>query len=111
MGISLRWRRPGRDSCLCFHTLCNPNTHFALCSAQAKIKCRQKLSQLLYFFFFCQWENAPPEVLIIEAAESMWLRWAVDPGRDMKKLLLFLFVITSCSSKAVTLRCDIEDPG
>lgn len=41
MGMCLWWWRPGRDSCLRFYTFRNPNTYFALCSAQAKIKYRQ----------------------------------------------------------------------
>lgn len=47
MGMCLQWWRPGRDSCLGFCTFCNPNTYFALCSAQAKIKYRQTFETVL----------------------------------------------------------------
>lgn len=91
MGISLRWRWPGRDSCLCFHTLCNPNTHFALCSAQAEIKCSHKLSALFNFFFLAvrnlhrvkYWSfSSPADVdyrswMALEVAQE-WMYWTSE---------------------------------
>lgn len=85
MGMCLQWWRPGRDSCLGFCTFCNPNTYFALCSAQAKIKYRPTFETVLLLLIVRKRKKKRknPTIFtidILKPDKSMWLSfsWTID---------------------------------
>lgn len=83
MGMCLQWWRPGRDSCFGFCTFCNPNTYFALCSAQAKIKYRQTSETVSLLLIVRKRKEKKPTIFaidILKPDKSMWLpfSWTID---------------------------------